>query len=580
MIELISIAILSGLLFGVTVVGWGSLLPVIPGLDSLERFCVQVAFALVIVFVAVFGVFSLNLSTKALSVLPVAGCALIGFNRRSLLRDGVNPEIQRVVFGLAVLALWTFWHIAYIRTFNGAGWSSDWLEHYQRSLYLLGDLPENFRFISLYDYSARPPLANALTAYMMSVVGRDFVDFQIAMTMANVLVFLPLALVARRLAGGRIPTRGMAILLLLLMVNPMFMQNLLYPWTRPVTAFFVVLGVYLFFRAGQIKENAAQLELMGFVILSAGFLSHYSAGPYLLVTSLAYLWRHRRELVSAQIIVRSIAIVIVCSGVLSIWLIWSVSLFGAESTFLSNTSITDVSGTSLSDNLRRIRSNVINTLVPHVFRGYSPLAYDYPADSLYALRDHLFFVYQTSLVPAAGVVLTSILVWHFRSHVRSAVLSGPFWYFAILVIVGVAVYGGYDHQGAAHVCLQPVVFGVVCTAAAVFLCLSAVTRALLVAGAICEFGVGMSLHVELMHRTWQGEPLALAGEGSRAYAEAVRAYGYGVIENYSLQAAHGLQLAGEMISLPSSVFWMVSALSVAGVACWVLWPTRRVRQDS
>ena len=85
--------------------------------------------------------------------------------------------------------------------------------------------------------------------------------------------------------GGRPAARAAAAIL---MVNPLFLQNATYPWTKLQAAFLILAGLYFFLgcatttRARHGRRSSARSSLGGAVV------THYSAGPYVAVLALAW----------------------------------------------------------------------------------------------------------------------------------------------------------------------------------------------------------------------------------------------------------------------------------------------------
>src|SRR5262249_59914048 len=72
--------------------------------------------------------------------------------------------------------------------------------------------------------------------------------YQLAMTFFSSLTFLPAALLARRFGGCRGAVTALA---LLFMVNPMFLENATFAWTKLPAAFFVL---------GRSEEHTSELQ--------------------------------------------------------------------------------------------------------------------------------------------------------------------------------------------------------------------------------------------------------------------------------------------------------------------------------
>src|SRR5207253_2718943 len=98
-------------------------------------------------------------------------------------------------------------------------------------------VPLDFQFIGLYLLPARPPMMNISAAVFLAQVGEEYVVYQLVFLYLNALVVVPLCLLAPALLPKA--RRSVWLLVPLLALNPMFVQNLTYSWTRELTAFYV-----------------------------------------------------------------------------------------------------------------------------------------------------------------------------------------------------------------------------------------------------------------------------------------------------------------------------------------------------
>ena len=139
-------------------------------------------------------------------------------------------------------------------------------------------------------FTARPPLLNLATSAMMAQGDDSFAAYQVFTTLLGTVAVLPLCRLVVA-AGGR--QRSFALVPLLLLVNPLFMQNATYSWTKLAAAAFVLTGAW-FFRRGLASAKTHHWAIAG-LALSAAVLAHYSSAPYALAAVAAYGWCHRRQ---------------------------------------------------------------------------------------------------------------------------------------------------------------------------------------------------------------------------------------------------------------------------------------------
>lgn len=423
--------------------------------------------------------------------------------RRDIVDLWRENSVRTAVLAWLGVLVWVLLLQGIIRHYGGADWSGDWYEHYQRAVYFtLWPLDSSFLFIEQYLLPARPPLMNVLAADFMAQVGSHFSVFQVFHSVLGSLVFLPVLALARSLkpAGRRTPW----ILAILFALSPMFCQNVTYTWTRLFTAFFIILCLVLYLKAWRKGDRTRMIG--AFVSLAAGLLTHYSAGPFLLILAAHYLlvlWRKRsyrwREL---------LLIVVTGSIILASWFLWSLSVYGPHETFGSNTTVTESEKLTTGQNLIKVGLNLERTIVPF------PVHRSLPEDSQrYArgvwLRDTLFLLYQNNFILAMGSLnCLVIFLLVFRSLNRKEMYPPPpssFWIIFIggVVFLGVAVHGGLTLWGLAHICLQPLVLMALGLLAAKYDGLGLPLKAMVLVGLLVDFSLGIVLHIHLLHSNIQ-----------------------------------------------------------------------------
>ena len=124
----------------------------------------------------------------------------------------------------------------------------------------------------------------------MRMTVADYAHFQVIMAILCSLAFLPVGLLAGRF-GGRAAARASAAIL---MLNPLFVQNATYPWTKLQAAFFILTGLYFFLRVRDGDRQPGRAAVVCALALGGAVLTHYSAGPYVVAFAAAWIatgWR-------------------------------------------------------------------------------------------------------------------------------------------------------------------------------------------------------------------------------------------------------------------------------------------------
>jgi len=466
--------------------------------NPMEKLCGSVGLSLILLYLATWGFywFAPSVEVTAFYGLSVICTALAILCVKDIFRLVRSFRVRHALFGFGFLWLWTFVILSMIRSYSGAGWGLDWLEHYQRALFFLYHFPVNTPIVSNYAVSSRPPMMNMLATFFLAQTGGRFESFEVVFDFLNLLVFLPCCLIMPALCGPR-KLRVLA-LTALFALNPYVIEAATYTWTKSLPAFFVVLAFW-FYLAGWRKNDLGRM-IAAFVALSAGLLVHYSAGPYCAFIGLHYMfcvfWKRERKW-------REFAIIAVaCSLLLFTWFSWSIATYGAHDTFASNSTIQS-SQIYPGSNLHKMVANIYDTIVPRIVRDRSAVhAWDQPYRPA-VIRDNAFIFYQTNVIFEMGLIGGPLALWLLygafrRSHGRAS--ERHFWMATIpfCIILGIAVVGERDYWGVAHYTLYTLVaLGITLLAGS--LPLPRWAGIALFFGCIVDFTFGIFLHARVEH---------------------------------------------------------------------------------
>jgi hypothetical protein len=458
----------------------------------LEKLGGSVGLSLILVYVAVWAVFCFGPQNQRPAYWAIAGASALAavLSARDAAAFFRTFRVRQTLTALLFLLAWTLAMLGMIRVYSGAGWSGDWAEHFQRSLFFLDRLPAATQFIEIYALPARPPMQNVLAAFFLGLTTDRFEVFQTTFGFQNLLMFLPCVLLMPALGFRK--RRALIPLVALFAANPAVMQNVTYTWTKALTAFYVILAI-AFYLAGWRKHDRTRVSA-AFLALAAGVLVHYSAGPYAIVLGLHYLvhvFRERRW--------RDIAIAVAPAILLlATWFGWSFKVYGAKTTLASNTSISTAEKDP-GKNFQKIAANVFDTIVPAWVRGAAPSWEQPNADG--RLRDHAFAFYQLNLIFALGVVGGPLALWLLY---RRLIHGEPqrerlFWRILIpaCIAIGIAVVGERDRLGVSHLTLLALQAAGLTMIASAYPNLHAVVRLAIVAGCCVDFGLGVFLHARV-----------------------------------------------------------------------------------
>lgn len=408
----------------------------------------------------------------------VLGCVILG--RRPITRLFRRPIARYQALGCGALALHACLLHAAVFCYSGALWGEDWCFHAEQATFWLadGDTSAN-RFPAGHAITERPPMMNVLAGYLWGVVGTRFANYQIIMTLLNSLACLPAFVAAGRLARLMQVHQRAAVALTTagLMTLPAFAQNAVYPWTKLLAAFYVLLGVMLWTMQ---SRSMFCRPLAAAVAFAAGVLVHYSAAVALVVVAahelvVLFVGLCRRQALQ-QRVVADVAAATIVALILSPWIGWGVLQFGVTGTVSTNTAVRDAETYTLFGNAVKIWLNLVDTVVPFCLQEPTPLVqvFQRQASWLGRVRDLCFLPYQVNFPTAVGTAGCALIVpvigvlWRVT---RQATIVSPrgnaaWWFWGTLatgfLLLGVAVHGGRCLDGLAHICLQPLmILGVV-----------------------------------------------------------------------------------------------------------------------
>ncbi len=420
-----------------------------------------------------------------------------------------RPARRQLAQWLLVSA-WILTALACIRNYSGGDWIGDWVGHYQRADFFLRQDPST-RWIFKYDpLTARGPLQNFVTAGLLAFTPGDFAHYQVFTSLLGTLAVFPLGLIAAtmgsdRSAGGWLP--------LLLMLNPMFVENATYSWTKLGCAAFVLTGIAFFLRAR--ADDSGLRWWLAVLAFAAGILAHYSAVPYFIVFGLAYLACHRGAWRTESFWSRTLGLGATAAMLLATWFAWAIARSGLAATVDANTTAHYLSALSPGQTLSAFGLNLARTLLPPVLLATDDGSLMH-ANLAATLRDHAFALYQTSLPLMIGTGALAVLTgWTVRwrnGAWKTLPLPAASWgAVAAIVLLGVAVHTAPVRWGVGHICLQPLALAVLAVVAGQIPGSPAWVRRWLAGGLVLDGAAGVALQLWLEHLAVPLNALALQG---------------------------------------------------------------------
>jgi len=544
-------------------------------LGTLERLAASMALGNLIIYVGSFAIFALGFDARwnyALGALCLMAGLLCWRDWFALMKAGSS---RRAIIGYAVLLGWILLALGLVRTYSGADWAGDWVEHYERARFIVDRPPPMTLLIGMYYFTARPPLMNTVAAFYLAQFGRNFYIFQLAFAALNLQAFLACALVARSLAGRR-GAWAVSALVLLLMLNPLFMQNCTYTWTKTMAAGYVVLGIWLYYR-GQRRRDSRRIVL-AFAFLSAAILVHYTAAAFVVLVAGHYafyrFWKRGapwKEGMSALAL---------SAGICATWFVWSLVNYG-QLTF-KYTPVNPSWGAVAPPTVEKFAINLCSTLVPFPLRGkFAPGSLPEDQGGYGRCRDYMFSLYQSNLLAAMGLAGGCVIVYLFARQMISGKWNGrskrdDWWFWLIVVCVGtlsaIAIVAEPSQMGSACIVLQPVVLMGLSLLAGRFARLGTGLRWLIAAGLVCDFLLGILIHFDVQSVVFVQQTMP---DGSVRYMSQppvpLSRFAFG---NWMAKEKLGLEFFGDFFA---GYDGMIKGLLAAGFVIAIVWLMKGTR---
>ncbi|MEY2880458.1 MAG: hypothetical protein RLZZ15_2838 [Verrucomicrobiota bacterium] len=567
--------LVSLLLFAIVTAGLAWPLAARLRLAPAEKILAGAALSLLGVFVFGWAVFVFHPPTLLFWLLPPLALTGLAESRRELATTWRDADARALLVAQLLVSAWCVGWLALVQSYSGGGWAGDWFEHWERAKFFLEHWPLDRNFLVTYPLTARPPLANIITGAFLRLTRTDFAHYQLVSTLLASLVFLPAAVLARRWGG----LRAIAVLAVLFMVSPLFVQNATFAWTKLPAAFFALAALYFFLRTHErapgpdtdaataaTEKNAPLLAALFAALfaafLAAALLAHYSAGPYAVALGGAWLglgWGRRRD--AAWWRLTGLA-ALVGALVLALWFGWALAHYGAAGTLLTNSSATS-RDVREGNQLLKIALNLRDTLVPHFLRDLDP-ALIAQRSTWGWLRDWFFQCYQLSFPLACGSVAWLALLWESVRAARTAPVPARrfwLWFGGCVTVLGVAAHGARDHWGLAHICLHALVLLALAWLAARWSALARPWRLALAVGATVDFVCGIALQFGV-----QSYALDRWLTPNRPPDEALRSYSEPAFMNLVGKVHNQLDFFGDVFPAPAPlVFALLAALLVCAL---------------
>jgi hypothetical protein len=361
----------------------------------------------------------------------------------------VNAAELGCVGALGASATWVLLVAITQANLAGGGWGGDWWEQFQRMIFYAAN--QDWRVYHGFDMTSRPPAFNVVAAAVSQITGSRFSDYQTIHTVLGSLVLVPAVLLFNHLYESALrkqpPVAWQVLFGLSLLLQPMVVTNLLYPWSRMFTSFLVLAGLYYY-----LTERVP----LAFLCLGAAMASHYSTLVILIPVAVDYLYRWKTGRA------RQAWLALVFMGVpLAPWILWGMTTYGWKALLTTNTTSANLQEHGFSWVVQQWIYNLQTTFVPFIkfddMRRFvsqpSPMATWYDTMHLYWSSTFI-----GSLTTAVVVTLVLIAATMRRLPTSSSAMR----------LVGISAAGiglsffivpEFEVSGIIHVCSQPMIIG-------------------------------------------------------------------------------------------------------------------------
>lgn len=458
------------------------------------RLVLGLAAGFVLQFLLNFALYAANLPWDYFFALPIASAVLACWRRKPILKLLANGEVRSLLLGWLLVSGWSVSLQCLVYAYSGGGWAGDYIEHYERVSFFLHHWPRDHLFIGIGGLTARPPLANVLVAGWMSTGSGGFANFQLFNTLLSCTPFLPLALLLRRISGVG---GTAATLVVLLMLNPLWVQNTTFPWTKLTAAFFILIAVERCL-AGLPRGRHFGVAI---TVIAAGGLSHYSTGPWALALIIAWIGATYRHAIRPSYWREASLGLAGGIALVSVWIGWAVACYGPSALWSETSTARDYTAHSLSAFVSEFSANLRYTFIPAVESPSRDWIVN-QSSLLGRLRDTTFNLYQQTLTLGVGLGGLALLALATRnlSVERNA---RRFWCALVggVVPLSIASHASIVDLGMAHICLQPLVLLGTTFAAAALLRATPLVVRIAAAALTVDLLLGIVLHF-MIERFW------------------------------------------------------------------------------
>lgn len=269
------------------------------------------------------------------------------FNKfRDCFLNSNYPKLKRSLkienFNLLTLSFIIFLYTAFFESlirslfyFYTTGFDgNDWLPFFGVSQFYSSQMSIDIAYSTI----NRTPLYYIVNGFFLSIFGNSFWVYQIGNSILTAPFFLSLYLLSKKLFGNKEEYSKIGIVaVLFILLNPYFFKNIIYPTSKILTAYFIIMSVYFYLK---LRESSfdSKLKIDFFLcglFAGAAYMSHQLGLLYIAGMAIDYLFLIRYRIIKFSIKPWAFGIII-SSGLIASWYLWAIDAYGLKHVLSSN----------------------------------------------------------------------------------------------------------------------------------------------------------------------------------------------------------------------------------------------------
>lgn len=578
--QIASFVYLNLLVPGLLLLSFSSLSPTVVLLGA-----VPVSSALL--FITAASSFLIFHETRWIEIYSWINIFLAVYNFRKIAKLFSDPNSQTLIKSYFYLLAWCFFLTGFITIYSGGDWYGDWLEHYLRAKGLQHGFGEHGFGPTLtpeqryFHFAERPPLANLLIGLAMGMANDGFLAFQMTSLFLGLLIVLPAVTIAYQFSGLAMTERWpKPIFLAFFAFQPALVQHLVYPWTRALTAYFVLTAIALWEAAvaaerdhGNRPMNCSYFLLgksLALLSLSLACLTHYSALVWAIPCLPIYILCRARQRSgkkrsgNMQFNPTFLIGLLASAALLMLWLVLIKQVNASADFFEKNVFARSADKLTLLEHITHSLQVLRVTVLPSLLESFPWRTLD-PTFSLASLRNRTFYFYQCSIPGIISLTGLASIIALYVAKRKGISKTWPTSKLTLTVLGAIflapSVYPLAKPIAYAHTSLLPLAAISAALAAKAFALGGRRTRYLLTTLLVMDLTLGVCLQSYGQHRVL-GERLELYNTEVADFRPQPNVYD---IENKRIARNYQVTLLGESI-YPYTWPWLAAT---AGLGLWL-----------